>query len=84
MGDIAKQCKEQLSEDYNSLLGRIARLEQQLAGARKRIQQDMYCTQRLAQISVQTGQTTGYKDCEFCRACKNSKWLAANPEVDNE
>ncbi len=39
MSDLVKQCREQLSEDYNSLLARIAHLEQQFAAARDAMKQ---------------------------------------------
>ncbi len=54
--DKAKQCchktKERTEKEYRSLLNRLSRIEGQVRGIRKMVENDAYCTDILIQVSA--------------------------------
>lgn len=54
--DEAKQCchktKERTEKEYRSLLNRLSRIEGQVRGIRKMVENDAYCTDILIQVSA--------------------------------
>ncbi len=56
MMDKAKQCchktKERTEKEYRSLLNRLSRIEGQVRGIRKMVENDAYCTDILIQVSA--------------------------------
>lgn len=52
MTDCCKKTKKRTDAEYNALLNRLSRLEGQIRGIRKMLEEDAYCTDILVQASA--------------------------------